>query len=29
LAKQSPAVLDFIGQYLPVLIINGLRRAFS
>jgi hypothetical protein len=24
LAKQSPAVLDSINQYLPVVIINGL-----
>ena len=28
LAKQSPAVLDSIGQYLPVLIINGLAASF-
>ena len=28
LAKQSPAVLDPIGQYLPVLIINGLAASF-
>jgi hypothetical protein len=28
LAKQSPAVLDSIGQYLPVLIINGLASFF-
>ena len=27
LAKQSPAVLDSIGQYLPVLIINGLAAS--
>jgi hypothetical protein len=28
LAKQSPAVLDSVGQYLPVLIINGLAASF-
>jgi hypothetical protein len=28
LAKQSPAVLYSIGQYLPVLIINGLAASF-
>jgi hypothetical protein len=28
LAQQSPAVLDSIGQYLPVLIINGLAASF-
>ena len=28
LAKQSPAVLDSIGQYLPVLIINGSAASF-
>ena len=29
LAKQSPAVLDSINQYAPVVIVNGLRRSCS